>query len=71
VQAQYQGIAGEITDAIEKDRWVPVDTTDQRKAWVCTAQYCGAWRIGSKDWKTGRDIGCPYGERAQAKVYGS
>lgn len=68
---QYQGIAGEITDATEKDRWVPVDTTDQRKSWVCTAQYCGAWRIGSKDFRTGRDIACPYGERAQKKVFGS
>lgn len=69
VKAQYEGIAGEITDALEKDRWVPVDTTDQRKAWVCTANYCGAWRIGSKDWRTGRDISCEYGERAQKKVF--
>ena len=69
-RAQYRGIAGEITDALEKDRWVPVDTTDSRKAWVCTANYCGAYRIGSKDWKTGRDISCPYGERAQRKVFG-
>lgn len=70
-KAQYEGIAEQITFATEKDRFVPVDTTDQRKAWCCTAQYCGAWRIGSKDWKTGRDISCEYGERAVSKVFGA
>lgn len=71
VTAQYQAIAGQITDAIEKDRWVPVDTTDNRKSWVCSKLYCGAWGIGSKDWVTGRSIACVFGERAQKKVYGS
>ena len=64
VAKQYQVVAEEITDAIQKDRWKPVDISDPRKSWICTARFCSAWRIGSKDLLTGRDISCAYGERS-------
>jgi hypothetical protein len=67
-KTQYQVIAAQIDHAIEKDIWLPVDTSDNRKSWVCTAKFCGAFRIGAKDFRTGRDISCPYGERASVAV---
>ena len=66
VTRQYEVIAEEITEAIEKDRWRPVDITDNRKAWACTKKFCGAWAIGSKDILTGRLIECPFGQRSVA-----
>lgn len=68
VTRQYQAAAEQISLAAEKGIFAPVDVGDQQKAWVCTAQYCGSWRIGSKDWITGRDISCRYGERSTAQV---
>jgi hypothetical protein len=64
VSAQYEAAAEQISHAMETGKFIPVDTGDPQKGWPCTAQYCGAWKIGSKDWATGRDIACPFGERA-------
>jgi PD-(D/E)XK nuclease superfamily len=70
VKLQYQAAADQIDNALRKDIWAPVDHGDQRKAWVCSADFCGAWRLDAKDWVTGKNIACPYGQRAQESVYG-
>jgi hypothetical protein len=61
---------GQITQGlVERTKTqYPVDTSDNRKSWVCTAKFCGAWRIGAKDFRSQRDISCKYGERASAAV---
>jgi hypothetical protein len=68
-KTQYQVIAAQIDHAIEKDIWLPVDTSDNRKAWICSARFCSAWRIGAKDIRTGRDITCPFGQKSAESVY--
>lgn len=68
VTMQYQATAFQIDNAMTKDIWLPVNHGDKAKAWVCTAKFCGAWRIGSRDWLTGRLIECPFGEKSQVVV---
>ena len=68
VTAQYRSTAEHISLSMEKDIWKPVDHGDPRKAWVCSAKFCGAWRSDARDWVTGVSIACPYGERSQVTV---
>lgn len=68
VEFQYQAAAFEIENAVKAGVFAPVDHGDARRAWVCTARFCGAWKIGSRDIKTGTDISCPWGERSEVRV---
>jgi len=68
VKTQFQAAAFEIENAIRADVWKPVDHGDKARAWICSARFCGAWKIGSKDVKTGRDISCLFGERSGTSV---
>ena len=68
VTRQYQVAAEQITHAMETGMFMPVEHGDKQKAWICSARYCGAWRNGAKDWLTGRDISCPYGERSSVSI---
>lgn len=76
VIAQYRSVAEQISLAMEKDVWKPVDHGDPRKDWICSARWCGAWKADARDWSSGRLISCPFGERSTTtvgppeKVYG-
>lgn len=59
----YQKTAEMVSAGI----FLPVDKGNKHTAWVCSAKYCGAWRRDAKDWKTGADISCPYGERSEVR----
>lgn len=60
---QYETTA----DSIDKGIFMPVIIGKQTD-WVCSAKFCGAWRKDATDWKTGRKIACPYGERSAISV---
>ena len=64
VTRQYQVAARQITHAMETGDFMPVDHGDRARAWICSAKFCGAWKIGAKDWITGKDITCPFGQKA-------
>jgi hypothetical protein len=68
VKAQYQAAAFQIENALASGVFAPVDHGDRARAWICSAKFCGAWKIGSKDVKTGRSIACPYGQRSEVRV---
>lgn len=68
VKTQFQAAAFEIENAIRADVWKPVDHGNKATGWVCSARWCGAYNVGSKDVKTGRDISCPFGERSMVQV---
>lgn len=65
VTRQYQVAAAQISRAMETGDFMPVDHGDKQKAWICSAKYCGAWRIGARAWNTGELIECPFGERSR------
>jgi hypothetical protein len=68
LESQYQAAAFEIENAVKAGVFAPVDHGDPRKAWVCTARFCGAWKVGSKDARTGTNISCPWGERSEVRA---
>lgn len=68
VKMQYQAVAFQIENALKSGVFAPVDHGDKARAWICSAKFCGAWKVGSKDVKTGRDISCPYGQRSEVRA---
>jgi len=68
VKTQFQAAAFQIENALKSGVFSPVDHGDKARAWICSARFCGAWKIGSKDVKTGRDISCRFGEKSSVSV---
>jgi len=68
VTQQYQGVANEIETAMRTGLFRPVDHGDKRKAWICSFKWCGAWSSHARDFVTGENVSCPWGERSQVKV---
>jgi len=60
---QYEKTA----DMISKGIFMPVITTKATE-WICSKKFCAAFAKDAKDWMTGRDIACPYGERAVVSI---
>lgn len=61
----YQSVA----EGISAGLFPPVDKSSGN-AWVCAEKWCGAWRSDAKDWLTGVNVSCPFGERASVSVAG-
>ncbi len=65
---QYEVIGEQMEHALQTGKFLPVNKGDKNKGWFCDAKWCGAWRADAKDWITGKNISCPWGERNAVSV---
>lgn len=68
VTRQYQIAMRQMEQAMRTGDFMPVDHGEKQKAWVCSARYCAAWKIGARAWNTGQLIECKWGERSEVRA---